>query len=89
MDSTFVLLHCKDCWTIEHLSVDKLENHWPACCNPTCRSQQLPLDVLEPIVVDEDLVERNVYEIIEQAGVAGLDRLIEMASAARSALSDP
>jgi len=83
-----VLVQGEDCWWIERRASDELEHEWPRCDNPACGSHGEPLQVLEPVVVDQDLIDRNLGEIIEQAGVAGLERLIEVAGAARDALSD-
>jgi hypothetical protein len=88
MLSGSVLLQCNECWLIEQRTFDELEGDWPVCDNPACGSRREPLEVLKPVLIDEDLIERNISEVIEQAGIAGLDRLIEVASAARDALSD-
>jgi len=83
-----VLLLCSECWSIVQSASDELESGWPVCDNRKCGSHGEPLDVLAPVVVDQDLIDRNLAEIIEQAGVAGVERLIDVAAAARDALSD-
>jgi len=88
MLSGSVLLLCSECWSIVQCASDELESGWPVCDNPKCGLHGEPLDVLAPVVVDQDLIDRNLAEIIEQAGVAGIDRLIDVAAAARDALSD-
>ena len=88
MLSDSVLLLCSECWSIVQRPSDELETGWPVCDNRSCALHGEPLDVLAPVVVDQDLIDRNLAEIIEQAGVAGIERLIDVAAAARDALTD-
>jgi hypothetical protein len=86
--SGVVLLLCSECWALVQRPSDELESGWPVCDNPRCGLHGEPLEVLAPVVVDQDLIDRNLAEIIEQGGVAGLERLIDVAAAARDALAD-